>query len=123
MLEILADKVAKDRQYLGWYFYQYMSIEKKSISELLEQLDVDQDKFYKAALCKAPSGLKSDFTMRIKSIADFAGINVFPLVQIIRSVDNSISFNNAEAINASLMAAREKELPHNTPNNEIKKED
>lgn len=120
MLKTLVDKIAQDKEYLGWYFYKYMEIEKKSFPELINQLNVGQNEFYKAALCKAPSGLKADFTIRLKRIADFAGINIFPLVQIIRSVDNSISFNDAETIEASLMAAREKDLPHDATNDEVK---
>lgn len=119
MVEILVNKIANDKQYLAWYFFQYMDIEKKSLPELFRQLNVDENRFFKLAMCKAPSAQKEDFSYRLKRIADFAEINIFPLVQIIRSVESSISFNDADAINTSLMAARQKDLNNNDDINDF----
>lgn len=116
MLEIIVNKIAKDKHYLAWYFFTYIDIEKKSLRDLFSQLDVDEEKFFKVAMCKAPSTEKEDFSFRVKRIADFAGINIFPLVQIIRSVESSISFNDSDAINTSLMAARQKDSSDNNTN-------
>ena len=120
MIDVLINKVSNDREYLAWYFRRYMATEKKSIPDLLNQLEINQEQFNKASLCKAPSGTSTDFTIRIKQIADYIGMNVFPLAQIIRSVDNSVAFNDVDAINASLLAAREKGRNDNTSDHEKK---
>jgi hypothetical protein len=120
MIEVLINKVTNNREYLAWYFHEYMRIEKKSIDELLKQLDVNQEGFYKAALCKAPPESDPDFAKRINQTADYISMSVLALVHIIRSVNNNIAFNDIESINAALMAAREKPPFTDTSNSEMK---
>ena len=122
MLEILFDKIAEDPQYLAWYFSKYMDIEKKTFPQLFKQLNINDSGFFKLSMCKVSPTNHADFSLRLKRIAEFATINVFPLIQIIRSVESSISFDNADAINVSLMAARLKDSNDNDEVNDVNEE-
>jgi hypothetical protein len=112
MLNLLVTKVSKDPEYFAWYFNEYMDSEKKSLKDLLEQLRIDEEGFYNLALCKTPNTSAPEFSTKIKKVAEFANINVFPLLQIVRCVDNTKAFrNNHESLNTLLMAARDKDQP------------
>ena len=113
MINIIINKISKDPQYFAWYFAQYIAIEKKSLPELLGQLGTDEEHYNRISLCKAPTGYTNDFQKSLKKVADFAEINMFPLLQIIRSVDNVVNFQKDSLTGgATLMAARKKD-PHN----------
>lgn len=110
MLNILYNKVSIDPQYFAWYFKRYMEFENKKLDELLDQLSTDEIGYYHIALCKAPNGSGKDFTNSLNTVSDFTKINIFPLLQIVRSVDNMVAFKeNPDAVSSTLMAAREKD--------------
>src|SRR5215203_4910769 len=94
MLKKLFEKVSVDPEYFAWYFGKYMHYENKSLLQLLEQLNIDETKLYHLSICRVPNGLAEDFKSRIQNIADSIEVNVFPLLQIVRSVDTAQSFDS-----------------------------
>ncbi len=115
MLFRLFKKVSNDTEYFAWYFDKYMMYENKNLSQLVEQLKIDETQFYHLSFCKVPNGSSEDFKSRMKNVADFINVNIFPLLQIIRSVDNAQNFDsNSNSVNATLMAAREKQQPNSS---------
>ena len=110
MLDILIKKVSKDPEYLVWYFNKYMELENKNLSEVQTELGADQETYHRLALCKIPKDSRHDFSSGIKHISDYAGINSFPLIRLLKCVNTFIAFSsNSEQTNAVMMAAREKQ--------------
>lgn len=115
MQALLFKKVSGDSEYFAWYFERYMDYENKNLSQLIEQLKIDESKFYYLSFCKVPDALNKDFKVNLKKVADFIDVNIFPLLQIIRNVDNATIFNSGHtSLNASLLAAREKDAPNSS---------
>lgn len=109
LLEMGAKKAALDKNFMAFILNCYSEIEKKSQSELMDELCCLPENFYKLGLCKVPDTLAPNFIDRLEMISHYTDISVQLLTRIIRRVDAVRQFSSNQSNHNFLMAARDRD--------------
>jgi hypothetical protein len=87
-LQLLADRLKNNPDYLAGVFSYYQKIESLSDVELMQILEASPLAFSRLAICRRPAIDSPDFTQELRQIADYAETDHVILANIIRQVDS-----------------------------------
>lgn len=87
-LQLLADRLKDNPDYLAWVFASYQKIERISPTKLIQLFGASPMEFIKIALCKRPMAESPHFAQQVIQIAKFSNIDPAILANIIRQVDS-----------------------------------
>jgi hypothetical protein len=86
-LQLLADGLKENPDYMAWVFANFQKIEKLSDAKLMQALGTSQAGYARISLCKRPLADSQDFASQMKQIADYSNTDPSLLANIIRQVD------------------------------------
>jgi hypothetical protein len=87
-LQMLADRLKDNPDYMAWVFASYQKIERISATNLMQILGTSPTEFSKIALCKRPMAESLNFGQQIKQIANYSNTDPSILANIIHQVDS-----------------------------------
>lgn len=103
-------KLAQTPDYFAWYLWQYQQNENLSHSDVANFLHASSEQMEALSMCKVPDSQQPHFPKQLKAVADFAGVNHFPLAMLIRKVEAARALQRESTTTVtSIMAAREKD--------------
>jgi|GEM_PF-1571210 len=110
LLELANDKIASDSGFMAYVLVQYMSIEAKTREDIIQEISLDMEQYYKLGLCKVPLWGSEGYLDNLNKIAVYVGISSMALNGIIKRVNAVSQFKGGNPENSYLMAARDKKI-------------
>lgn len=102
---------ATDSRFFAYYLAQKLNLENLEIEALVQEMQCDSATFYRLAACLAPREDQANFEDQMAEIADYTGLEVHGLQQLLKEVrfmDQLRAISNADPT-SPLMAARDKD--------------
>jgi hypothetical protein len=121
-LQLLAQKLRDDPDFMAFVLDQFCSQEGISVLELSEALGIMPEMVTRLALCRKPDPDKVDFAKGVREIADYTLADEAVLANVIRRVSSVHSLGSAKE-EAFLAAARDRGLGKKEPEAQQEKEE
>lgn len=116
LLELANNKIANDSNFMAYVLDQYLSIEGKTRENIIQEISLDKEQYYKLGLCKVPLWGSENYLDDLDKIAIYVGISSMTLNGIIKRVNAVAQFKRKNQENSYLMAARDKKKKKDDPN-------